>query len=74
MIERNLFSFNKKFEPGEIVCVCYYKSYEQIVAAIKAGNLKNVFEVGNAIKAGTNCGRCQNKIQVVLDEILNQTE
>lgn len=70
MISRNLYNKQVGFEPGEVICVCYFKHYEQIVAAIKEKKLVSVQSVGEATKAGTNCGRCQPKIQQIIDETL----
>lgn len=70
MLDRNLYKSASAFEPGEVICVCYFKTREQIIAAIKEKNLTTVLAIGQSIKAGTNCGRCQNKIQILIDETL----
>lgn len=74
MLDRNLYRSKSKYEDGEVICVCYFKNREQIISAIKDRNLTTVLAVGEAIKAGTNCGRCQNKIQDLLDETIGLTE
>lgn len=74
MLDRNLYKSSSAFEPGEIICVCYFKTREQIIAAIKDQNLSTVASIGQGIKAGTNCGRCQNKIQTLIDETLGAAQ
>lgn len=68
MLDRNLYKSKSAFETGEVICVCFFKSREQIIAAIKDKKAITITAVGEAIKAGTNCGRCQNKIQQLIDE------
>ncbi len=70
MLDRNLYTKSDYEDPAEIICVCYYKSRQQIITAIKEYNLTDVLQVGAKINAGTNCGRCQNRIQEILDKVV----
>jgi assimilatory nitrate reductase catalytic subunit len=40
----------------------------QIVSAIRDGGAISVDAVGEALKAGTNCGSCRSEIRRLLDE------
>lgn len=61
-------------EKKDIVCVCFQRSREQIEKVVREKNMTNVFQVGDAIQAGTNCGRCQNRIQSIIDDIYTINE
>lgn len=54
---------------SEIICHCFEVSREEIEKAIREKGLRTVEEVGEATNAGTGCGRCQDQIQDILDEI-----
>ncbi len=73
MLDRNLYSST---EPDELetICFCFYKNRQQIVSAILDNGLKTVEEVGKQIKAGTNCGRCQNRIQAIIDDLKSKNK
>ena len=51
---------------GPIVCSCLSVYKQQIVDAIKEHNLKTVEQVGELLKAGTNCGSCISEIKQLL--------
>jgi bacterioferritin-associated ferredoxin len=61
-------------EKKDIVCVCFQRSREQIEKVVRKKNMTNVFQVGDAIQAGTNCGRCQSRIQHIIDDIYTVNE
>ncbi len=65
MSERKLFA---DADVLETICFCYYRNRQQIITAIESG-AKTVEEIGKKIKAGTNCGRCQNRIQEIINEV-----
>ncbi len=54
---------------GEMICFCHQVTKKEILKAIKEQKLRNVEEVGEVLRAGTNCGRCQPQIQAIFDEI-----
>ncbi len=57
----------------EVVCHCFGVTDREIRRVIKENNLKSVKEITHYTKAGGGCGKCVDKIQVLLDEVL-QTE
>ncbi len=54
-------------DPGAILCACFQVGVNQIAAAIRDG-LGDVEAIGEALKAGTNCGSCRSEIRRMLDE------
>ena len=54
-------------DPGAIICACFQIGVNQIAAAIREGKA-NVDAIGEALKAGTNCGSCRSDIRRMLDE------
>lgn len=50
-------------DPGIIVCACFQIGANQIAAAIRSGAATTVEAVGEALKAGTNCGSCRSEIR-----------
>jgi assimilatory nitrate reductase catalytic subunit len=54
-------------DPGAIVCACFQVGVNQIGAAIREGH-GSVESIGEALKAGTNCGSCRSEIRRMLDE------
>ena len=61
-------------ENKDIVCVCFQRNRKQIANVIRKKNLVHVLQVGEAIQAGTNCGRCQNRFQRIIDDIYTVNE
>ncbi len=51
---------------GAIICACFNIGAKTISAAIKAHQLKTHQEVGQCLKAGTNCGSCIPEIKAAL--------
>lgn len=51
---------------GAIVCACFNVGEKTIQTAIKEQGLKSVQEVGQCLKAGTNCGSCLPEIKALL--------
>jgi assimilatory nitrate reductase catalytic subunit len=51
---------------GTIVCACFNVGEKTIRAAIKKKGLKTHQEVGQCLKAGTNCGSCVPEIKALL--------
>ncbi len=54
---------------GELVCECFGVTDQQIIAEIKANNLKTVDEVTNYTKAGGGCGLCHDKIAALIAQV-----
>ncbi len=55
-------------DPGATVCSCFSIGINQIVAAIESGTATTVAEVGDCLKAGTNCGSCRSEIGRIIRE------
>jgi assimilatory nitrate reductase catalytic subunit len=53
-------------DPGPIVCACFSVGANQIAAAVENG-AETVDEVGEALRAGTNCGSCRVEIRRLID-------
>jgi assimilatory nitrate reductase catalytic subunit len=51
---------------GTIICACFHVGEKTIQAAIKEQGLKTYQEVGQCLKAGTNCGSCVPEIKALL--------
>ena len=47
---------------GAIICSCFEIGLNDIVEAVTAGGCLSVAAVGEALKAGTNCGSCRPEI------------
>lgn len=55
-------------DPGAIVCSCFAVGVNQIVAAVLNGGCTSIAEIGEALKAGTNCGSCRPELRRIVDE------
>jgi assimilatory nitrate reductase catalytic subunit len=53
-------------DPGPIVCACFSVGANQIAAAVENG-AETVDEVGQSLRAGTNCGSCRVEIRRLID-------
>ena len=51
---------------GAIVCACFDVGVATITRAILDGNLRDVDQIGAAVRAGTNCGSCRSELQALL--------
>ena len=51
---------------GPIVCACFSVGLATIRAAIEAGAATNVEGIGEALRAGTNCGSCLPELKRIL--------
>jgi len=51
---------------GQIVCACFGVGENTIVDAISASSLSSTEEIGEALKAGTNCGSCIPELRRLL--------
>jgi len=53
---------------GQIVCVCFDIGLHTIVETIASARLTSVAAVGEALRAGTNCGSCRPAIAKLIKE------
>ena len=53
-------------DAGTIVCACFNIGEKTIQQAIKKHDLKTHQDVGQCLKAGTNCGSCVPEIKALL--------
>ena len=58
---------------GEIVCECFGVTDLEIIRAVKESNLRSVEEITNFTKAGGGCGKCEEKLQNLLNETIGET-
>lgn len=56
----------------KLICTCMDVYKSTIVKAIQEKGLTTVEDVGSATEAGTVCGQCQEEIQQILDQIVDQ--
>ena len=55
-------------DPGATVCSCFEIGVNQIVTAVVEGRGMSVEAVGEALRAGTNCGSCRPEIGRIINE------
>ncbi|MBL4802996.1 MAG: molybdopterin-dependent oxidoreductase [Emcibacter sp.] len=53
--------------PGPIVCACFGVSQKAILAAITQKKATTVDDIGDLLKAGSNCGSCRPEIKKLID-------
>lgn len=54
---------------GEVTCDCFGVTDLEIKRAVEESHLHSVEEVTNFTKAGGGCGKCEDKIQAIIDEV-----
>ncbi|MBF0200195.1 MAG: Fe-S cluster assembly protein NifU [Desulfamplus sp.] len=59
-------------KPGNIVCECFGVTDIEIIEAVKDNNLKNAEDVTFYVKAGGGCGKCVEKIEEIVESLLEQ--
>jgi assimilatory nitrate reductase catalytic subunit len=57
---------NQQEDAGRIICACYQVGIKTIQHAIENKRLATVEAIGEAIKAGTNCGSCVPELRKLL--------
>ncbi len=57
---------------GPTVCACFAVGRATIVEAILSGKLASVAAIGDALRAGTNCGSCLPELAAILGETAAQ--
>lgn len=59
---------------GEVVCECFGVTDVEIRRAVEESGLKTVEEVTNFTKAGGGCGKCEERIQELIDEVRHKAK
>ncbi|MCA2012980.1 molybdopterin-dependent oxidoreductase [Cereibacter sphaeroides] len=54
-------------DPGATICACFDVGVNTIRAAISAQKLTSVEAIGQALRAGTNCGSCKPELKALLE-------
>jgi NifU-like protein len=55
---------------GEIVCECFGVTDREIERVVRENHLKTIEDVTDYIKAGGGCGKCHDRIQEIIDEVV----
>lgn len=56
-------------DSGPVVCSCFSVGLNTLKQAIEQQDLVSVEQVGEALRAGTNCGSCKPEIQKLLEAV-----
>ncbi|MCU0593713.1 MAG: Fe-S cluster assembly protein NifU [Desulfobacterales bacterium] len=59
-----------KIIEGEIVCECFGVTDRDIERVVRENELKTIEDVTDYIKAGGGCGKCHDRIQEIIDQVL----
>ena len=59
---------DRKPDPGAMVCACFGVGRNSICAAMREFELRNVQQLGQHLRAGTNCGSCLPELKAILKE------
>ena len=54
-------------DAGAAVCACFGVGRNTLLKLIQSGEASTVAEIGNCVKAGTNCGSCIPELQALLE-------
>ena len=60
-------------DAGPTVCACFGVGKNTLIKEIREKGLHSVETIGNALKAGTNCGSCLPELKVLLHETLHNS-
>jgi len=69
---RNYRGESEKQQEGEIVCECFGVTDLEIQRAVWENNLQTIEDVTDYVKAGGGCGNCHDRIQEIIDEVLER--
>ncbi|MGL1932888.1 MAG: Fe-S cluster assembly protein NifU [Desulfotalea sp.] len=58
---------------GEVICECFGVTDIDIIRAVQESGLRTIEEVTNFTKAGGGCGKCEEKIQNLLDKTIQES-
>ena len=64
---------NAQEDAGKTVCACYGVGINTLIRGIQQQQLHTPEAIGQALKAGTNCGSCLSEIKHLLQEHLPQS-
>ena len=59
---------------GEIVCECFGVTDLEIIRTVKESSLRTIEEITNFTKAGGGCGKCEERLQSILDEAIGSVK
>jgi NifU-like protein len=59
-----------KVVEGEIVCECFGVTDREIERVVRENQLKTIEDVTDYVKAGGGCGKCHDRIQEIIDQVL----
>jgi assimilatory nitrate reductase catalytic subunit len=52
-----------------IVCACFQVGLDTVRKAVSCGAVKTVADIGQTLRAGTNCGSCLPELKrIIVDE------
>jgi assimilatory nitrate reductase catalytic subunit len=54
-------------DTGAIICACYAVGINSIIEAVVSGGCVSAEQIGEALKAGTNCGSCRAEIKEIIN-------
>ena len=60
-------------DTGKTICTCFNVGLNTIVEMIETERLTTVAEIGQVLKAGTNCGSCVPELKEILADVLELT-
>ena len=75
-LEKAIAAYRGAPEPrkeGNIVCECFGVTDVEIERAVREHRLDNIEAVTNYVKAGGGCGQCHDRIQAIIDQVLEKT-
>ena len=58
-------------DSGRTICACFNVGLNTIIDAISSNHLTTVDEIGERLKAGTNCGSCIPELDALLQQSAN---
>ncbi len=61
-------SAETRADGGSLICACYGVGRTTISAAIREHKLNSTQQIGQRLRAGTNCGSCLSELQTLLNE------
>src|SRR5262249_42931308 len=53
-------------ENEPIICACFGIGVEAVRSAVRSGAVRTIDDIGNTLRAGSNCGSCLPELQTML--------
>ena len=53
-------------ETESVICACFAVSTDTVRKAVKSGSVRTVTEIGETLRAGTNCGSCLPELKRII--------